>query len=46
MDLGLTPDEGKCEFNFQRDGLRNNEIKDDYYQFKYAGVFDMLTQQD
>jgi hypothetical protein len=29
--LGLTPDDGKVEFNFQRDGLRNNEIKDDYY---------------
>ena len=44
--LGLSPDEGKVEFNFQRDGLRNNEIKDDYYQFKYEGIFDMLAKQE
>lgn len=45
-DKGLTPDEGKVEFNFQKEGLRNNEIKEDYYQFKYNGIFDMLAQQD
>ena len=41
--LALTPDDGKVEFNFQRDGLRHAEIKDDYYQFRFAGIFDMLT---
>lgn len=41
--LALTPDEGKVEFNFQRDGLRHQEIKDDYYQFRFNGIFDMLT---
>ena len=44
--LALTPDQGKVEFNFQRDGLRHAEIKDDYYQFKFNGIFDMLTQQE
>ena len=29
--IALTPDAGKVEFNFQRDGLRHAEIKDDYY---------------
>ena len=42
--LALTSDEGKVEFNFQRDGLRHAEIKDDYYVFKFHGVFDMLTK--
>lgn len=44
--LGLQPDGGKVEFNFQRDGLRNNEIKDDHYQFIYNGIFDMLAKQE
>lgn len=39
-------DDGKVEFNFQRDGLRHAEIKDDYYQFVFNGIFDMLTQQE
>jgi len=38
------PEEGKVIFNFSRDGLRNNEIKEDYYQFKFNGIFDMLTK--
>jgi len=29
--LALQPDTGKLEFNFTRDGLKNNEIKEDYY---------------
>jgi len=40
----LTPDEGKVEFNFQRDGLGISEIKNDYYNFKFNGIFDMLTK--
>jgi len=44
--LALTPDDGKVEFNFQREGLRSDEIKDDYYNFRFDGVFDMLTQQE
>ena len=34
------------ELNFKRDGLRHAEIKDDYYNFKFHGVFDMLTKQE
>lgn len=26
--------------------MRNNEIKDDYYQFAFNGIFDMMTQQE
>lgn len=44
--LALSCDEGRVEFNMQREGLRNNEIRDDYYTFKFAGIFDMLTQQE
>ena len=44
--LALIPDDGKVEFNFQREGLRSDEIKDDYYNFRFDGVFDMLTQQE
>jgi kinesin family protein 6/9 len=29
--LSLSVDEGKVEFNFQRDGLRHLEVRDDYY---------------
>lgn len=42
----LTPEEGKVEFNFTKDGLRNNEIKEDYFQFKFSGIFDMMTKQE
>ncbi len=46
MIKALSPEEGKVEFNFQRDGLRNNEIKEDYFQFKSNGIFDMVTKQE
>lgn len=44
--LALTPEEGKVEFNFTKEGLRNNEIKEDYFQFKFNGIFDMMTKQE
>ena len=39
-------DENKIEFNLQRDGLKNQEIRKESYLFEFNGIFDMLTKQE
>ena len=42
----LSIDDGKVEFNFNKDGLRNQEIRKEYHQFSFTSICDMLTRQE
>ena len=44
--LKLHCDENKIEFSLRKDGLKNNEVRQESFMFQFNGIFDMLTQQE
>jgi len=44
--LTLHPDDNKVEFNFDRDGLKIKEHRQESYTFEFSGILDMLTRQE
>ena len=42
--LALEPDEGKIEFTFVKDALKNLETRKEFYGFQFNGILDMLTR--
>lgn len=39
-------DDGKVEFTFTKDALRNLETRQEFYGFQFNGIMDMLTRQE
>ena len=44
--LTIDVDEGKVDFSFKKDGLKNLEVRQEFYGFKFNGILDMLTRQE
>ena len=44
--LNIDVDEGKVDFSFKKDGLKNLEVRQEFYGFKFNGILDMLTRQE
>jgi hypothetical protein len=43
-EMELVPEDGKIEFKFTKDGLKNLDIRQDFYGFQFNGILDMLTR--
>ena len=43
-EVQLEAEEGKIEFKFTKDALKNLETRQEYYGFQFNGVLDMLTR--
>ena len=44
--LKLDVEDGKVEFTFSKDGLKNLEIRKEFYGFQFNYILDMLTRQE
>jgi len=44
--MSIEPEEGKIEFTFTKDALKNLETRQEFYGFKFNGILDMLTRQE
>jgi hypothetical protein len=42
--MQFNPEDGKIEFTFTKDALKNLETRQEFYGFQFNGILDMLTR--
>ena len=44
--MSLHPNDNKIEFNLKKEGLQNDEVREQNHLFEFNGILDMLTKQE